>query len=244
VKADPLAQRALLELAEIDTELVQLAHRRRTAPEIADTERTEKDLQAAKDAVVTAETLAGDLDRDARKQEAEIDQVRARTVRDKGLLTGANAKLQSELGHELGTLQRRQQVLEDELLELMERREAVELDVTHARDALAAAQDAVTEAVRKRDLLTADLDSTEQRRDGQRRQLLERMPAELVTLYDRIRTQKGGKGAALLNAKRCGACRLELDRSALATVRAAAPDEVVRCEECGAILVRTQASGI
>jgi predicted nucleic acid-binding Zn-ribbon protein len=39
---------------------------------------------------------------------------------------------------------------------------------------------------------------------------------------------------------RCGACRIELDRGELARIAAAADDEVRRCEECGAILLRTK----
>jgi predicted nucleic acid-binding Zn-ribbon protein len=32
---------------------------------------------------------------------------------------------------------------------------------------------------------------------------------------------------------------MEMDRSELRDIAAAAPDEVVRCEQCGAIVVRT-----
>jgi uncharacterized protein len=65
-----------------------------------------------------------------------------------------------------------------------------------------------------------------------------------VALYDRIRESSGGIGAALLRSGRCGGCRLELAGSERARVRAADPDEVVRCEECGRIMVRTAESGI
>ncbi|NED62422.1 hypothetical protein G3I15_16010, partial [Streptomyces sp. SID10244] len=45
-------------------------------------------------------------------------------------------------------------------------------------------------------------------------------------------------------ARRCGACRMELDRGTIASIGAKPADEVVRCEECGAVLVRTAESGI
>jgi predicted nucleic acid-binding Zn-ribbon protein len=56
--------------------------------------------------------------------------------------------------------------------------------------------------------------------------------------------KRRGVGAALLRATRCGACRLELDRAELSRVRAAAAEEVLRHEECGAIMVRTEESGL
>ena len=70
------------------------------------------------------------------------------------------------------------------------------------------------------------------------------LPADLVTLYDKIRESSGGLGAALLRSGRCGGCRLELYGADLARVKAAAPDEVVRCEECRRIMVRTAESGL
>ncbi|HLT11583.1 MAG TPA: C4-type zinc ribbon domain-containing protein, partial [Micromonosporaceae bacterium] len=45
-------------------------------------------------------------------------------------------------------------------------------------------------------------------------------------------------------AGRCEGCRLELSGSEKARVRSAPPDEVVRCDECGRILVRTAESGL
>jgi predicted nucleic acid-binding Zn-ribbon protein len=70
------------------------------------------------------------------------------------------------------------------------------------------------------------------------------LPEDLVALYDRLRAQKGGVGAAALRARECGGCRLSLDNAELAVIKSAASDEVIRCEECQRILVRTAESGL
>ena len=70
------------------------------------------------------------------------------------------------------------------------------------------------------------------------------IPADLMALYDRLRHSKGGVGAAALRARQCGGCRLSLDNAELAVIRKAASDEVIRCEECQRILVRTDESGL
>ncbi|MBV8933971.1 MAG: hypothetical protein JO285_15650 [Kutzneria sp.] len=245
MKADSAVQRRLLDLAEVDAELSRVNHRRRTLPETAEITEAERNVQAKRDALVTIETRLGDLNRDSRRQETEIEQVRARYDRDQGLLTGGTlgAKQLADLEHEVGTLRRRQAALEDDLLELMERREAVEADAERARTDLDKAQEALTDAGRRRDLALADLDSTEARRTADRALLVGQFPDDLLALYERVRAQRG-IGAALLRARRCGACRLELDRTALAAVKAAAADDVLRCEECGAVLVRTSESGL
>jgi len=245
VKADPAVQRRLLDLAQVDAELARVTHRRRTLPEIAEIAEAEKSARAKQDALTTVETTLGDLTRDLKRQETEIDQVRARQERDRSLMQSGSvgAKQLTDLEHELATLRRRQAALEDDLLELMERREAVEADVQHARVELDKAQESLADAARRRDAALADLESTEAKRTAERGLAATQFPEPLLALYDRVRAHKG-IGAALLRSRRCGACRIELDRSALSKVKEAAADEVVQCEECGAIMVRTGESGL
>jgi predicted nucleic acid-binding Zn-ribbon protein len=245
VKVDPAVQRRLLELAETDAELARVDHRRRTLPELAEIAEAEKSVQARKDAKIAGETTLGDLDREVKRQEKEIDAVRSREDRDRALLAGGtvNAKQMTDLEHELNTLQRRQTTLEDELLELMERREAVELDGQHATVELAKAEEALADAAGRRDHALADLDTTFARRTADREKLVPQFPQPLLDLYERVRKNRG-IGASLLRQRRCGACRIELDRSAISRITATAADEVVTCEECGAIMVRTPESGL
>ena len=70
------------------------------------------------------------------------------------------------------------------------------------------------------------------------------IPADLLALYEKAREHSGGVGAAMLRARRCEGCRIELSGSELSAVRTAEPDEVVRCENCRRILVRTDESGL
>ena len=51
-------------------------------------------------------------------------------------------------------------------------------------------------------------------------------------------------GAAALRGGRCQGCHLSLNTVNLNRIRAADPDEVIRCEECRRILVRTPESGL
>ena len=245
MKADPAVQRALLDLAEVDAELSRVAHRRRTLPELAEITAAESAAQARTDEQVSAQTALDDLDREVTRQEKEIDAVRAREDRDRSLMAkgGLPSKQLSELEHELETLQRRQSALEDDLLELMERREAAEGNTQHADVELAKAQEALSDAQRRRDAAFADLESVDAKRTADRERLAPKFPADLLAVYDRVRRHRG-IGAALLKQRRCGACRLEIDRSAMARISAAGADDVVTCDECGAILVRTPESGL
>lgn len=243
MKADPAAQQRLLELAGIDAELTRLGHRRRSLPEHAEATAAEAEVRASKDALVQAETAAGDLDRDIRKLEIEVEGVRARGDRDRALLAGSGvgAKQAADLQHELESLARRQGVLEDQELEIMEQREALGLQLEHARRALAEAEQKLTEVGERRDAALKDIDAAEAGRRRDRAAVLPDLPADLLADYER-RVGQGKVGAGALREGRCGACRLELDRTFLGRLRGSAPDEVVHCEECGAILVRPAGS--
>lgn len=245
MKADPAVQRRLLELADVDAELARTEHRRRTLPELEEIAAAERAVRERRDAKVANATALDDLDREVKRQEKEIDGVRARGDRDRALLAGGgvSAKQLTDLEHELATIQRRQTTLEDELLEIMERREAVEADGQHAGVELAKAEESLADAAHRRDQALADLDTIQARRDAERVTLVPVFPEALLGLYERVRANKG-IGAALLRARRCGACRLEMDRSALSRISASPADEVLTCEECGAILVRTGESGL
>jgi predicted nucleic acid-binding Zn-ribbon protein len=245
MKADPAVQRRLLDLAEVDAELNRLAHRRRTLPEHAELSSAETAVRSAKDKVVESETAAGDLDREIRRLERDVEAVRARTARDRKLLddSAVGARQVGNLEHELETLARRQTVLEDEELEAMERREAVGIDLDHARSTLETAEADQAAVLGRRDAMLLDIDTVEAARRRTRVELVATMPPELLAAYERRREQRGA-GAALLRERRCGACRLELDRTAISMLRAAPDDAVVHCEECGVILVRTRESGL
>jgi predicted nucleic acid-binding Zn-ribbon protein len=244
VKADPDAQRRLLDLQAIDTALAQLAHRRRTLPELVEIETISREISALEDERVRAQVAVDDLDRDIARFEKDIEQVRARKDRDQTRLDAGGALREIEgLQHELATLTRRQTELEDAELELMEQRESAEAALTEVTGRLSEATQRRAAAEARRDEAFAEIAKEQEFKEASRGPLAADLPADLVTLYDRIRTDTG-LGAALVRSGRCGGCRIELYGADLARVKSAPADEVVRCEECRRIMVRTTESGL
>lgn len=242
---DPGMQRRLLDLAAVDTELTQLRHRLGALPEQKDVERLARERNAAKDAAVAIGISIDDLDTDIRRLEGEVDAVRRRLERDQQMLAAgsAPAKQLSEIQHEVGSLERRQALLEDEMLGVMEQREAVESDHDRAGAQLDHVESQLVEAEKLVQAAVADLDERIADRTAARAAVVGDIDAAVVEAYDRQR-ERSGVGAALLRARRCGGCRLELDRGEIARIAAAPPQALVRCSECGTILVRTIESGL
>nr|WP_242646808.1 MULTISPECIES: C4-type zinc ribbon domain-containing protein [Streptomyces] len=148
------------------------------------------------------------------------------------------------LQHEVASLAKRQGDLEDVVLEVMERREAAQERVTELTGRVSSVQAKVDDAVTRRDAATAEIDAEIAGVTKEREIVAASIPADLIKLYDKLRTQSGGVGAARLYQRRCEGCRLELNITELNEVRAAAADTVVRCENCRRILVRTPESGL
>lgn len=246
MNADHAAQLRLLDLQGCDTALAQLAHRRATLPELAEIAKRDEQLTELGDGIVAAETELGDVATEQRRLENEIDSVRTRASRDDARLQGGGvpAKELEGLQHEITTLARRQSVLEDELLEVMEKREELDAalaDLTRRRGEVDAERSGFESA---RDAAFADIDANTAQRSSERAEVAATLPADLLALYERAREHGGGVGAAMLRQRRCEGCHIELSGSELTAVRSAADDEVVRCDNCRRILVRTAESGL
>ena len=246
MNADPAAQLRLLDLQAADTALAQLKHRRAKLPELAAIASANERLVELQVQAVDVQTARDDLVGEQRKLENEVEAVRTRATRDEQRLTtgGLPSKELESLQHEITSLARRQSSLEDDLLEIMERRETAEsqlAELTGQRDAVLAER---SELEQKRDDQFADIDDATGIRHTERDTISTEIPADLLALYDKVAAGNGGVGAAALRHQRCEGCHLELAGNERTVVRNAAPELVVRCENCRRILVRTAESGL
>ncbi len=247
MKASPEAQLRLLELAELDAELGRLEHRRRGLPEHAALSDLEQRDRALRDEIAALQAREGDLKREQAKAEADVEQVRSRIGRDRARLDAGQVNSPRELENlqsEIESLLRRQSDLEDVELDVMERLDGAQSRLTAAaaeRSEIATDAAAVTA---RRDVALAELAELAGKATDRRAEVVAEEPADLVDLYERLRVQHGGVGAAALRRGQCQGCHLSLNTVDLNAIRAAAPDDVLRCEECRRILVRTDESGL
>jgi uncharacterized protein len=247
VKASPEAQLRLLELADLDAELGRLEHRRRSLPEHAELSRLEEQDRALRDETAALEAREGDLRREQSKADADVEQVRSRIGRDRARLDAGQVSSPRELENlqsEIESLLRRQGDLEDVELDVMERLEAAQSRLKEAaseRSAIVAETAAVSS---RRDVALAEMSQLSAEASDRRAAVAAEEPADLMDLYERLRAQHAGVGAAALRRGQCQGCHLSLNTVDLNEIRAAAADDVLRCEECRRILVRTDESGL
>ena len=246
MKASVEAQLRLLELADLDAELSRLEHRRRGLPELEEYRRIEARDGELRDEMAALEATESDLRREQSKAEADVDQVRSRVDRDRTRLDAGQVSSPRELENlqsEIASLVRRQSDLEEIVLDVMERQEAAELrrkTLTQEEGALARQRD---EVAARRDAALGEIGEQEEKAGSLRAGVAADVPGDLLDLYGKLRAQHG-VGAAALRRGRCEGCHLSLNTVDLARIRTAPPDEVLRCEECRRILVRTPDSGL
>jgi predicted nucleic acid-binding Zn-ribbon protein len=247
VKAASEAQLRLLDLQQLDSTLNRLAHRRRTLPELAEFDNLERRVSTMRDTIVAAETEVSDLAREQTKAEHDVDTVRQRADRDQKRLDSGqvtSARDLENLQSEIASLQRRQSDLEEVVLEIMERRENAEAKVAGLRQSQIDVRAELAEVAERRDAALRDIDDESVLASTARTAVAKDIPDDLLALYEKLRGQLGGVGAAVLLRGQCQGCHLALNTVDLNSTRSAAPDEVMRCEECRRILIRTPQSGL
>ena len=246
MKADPAHQVELLELQDLDARALRLRHQRAHLPELGEIATLEQERRSISDQERDARIAVDDLTAEQLKADREVEQVKARRERDRTRMDAGqitNPKDLERMQHELVSLERRISTLEDAELEVMEQLEEAQQVLSGLGIRAADVEARLAELVAARDARWAEIDAELATVAESRGPVVERVPADLMALYERLREQKG-VGAALLRARQCGGCQLTLDASEIARIKAAPADEVIRCEECQRILVRTSESGL
>jgi predicted nucleic acid-binding Zn-ribbon protein len=235
---EPASLQRLLDLQEQDAAMKHLLHRRGSLPEA-------EELSAVKE---RAAELAADLEiatkqfdeaeRERSRLEGEIGLVDAKIEREEQrMFSGgvSNPKELSALQAEVESLKRRKAGLEDELLEILVLKDQAEATLDSIRDEHSVSEARSKELAEVVDRLSAEIDAELAEHGAQREQIVPDIPDDLLTLYDKLREQKGGIGAAALRNGTCEGCHTKLPAKEVERLRSEAG--LQRCDNCRRILV-------
>lgn len=230
----------LLALQHLDTAIDQLAHRRATLPARAEIAGVDTQLAAldVREEPVLASRHA--LERDQKRLEDEVRSVEDRRDHENARLYDGSVTAVKELQalqQELAGLARRQEHLEDQIIELMESDEPLRAEqeaLDEERDRLVAQRDGLQAAL---GVDEAEIDSEMADLKDRRAAAVAEVSAELVERYEKLRSQLGGIAVARLVGTSCDGCHLTLPAVEVDKLRHSDPDEVALCFECGRILV-------
>ncbi|MDO5737106.1 MAG: hypothetical protein Q4P15_11600 [Propionibacteriaceae bacterium] len=244
--AEPADQHKLLNLADLDAEMGRLQHTARSLPQHQRIADLMAERATVADSLVQATTVVDDLQVALRRAEADLVPVRARLERDRNRVSDgsiSDGKTLSGLIDEVARIERRIVELEDAEFELMARLEDAETQAKELSDRRDAIETTLRDEVGERDRQVNSLSTEARGVSSARKDMASTVPAALLTLYERIRAQRG-LAAAKLHRGRCTGCQLEITVADLDGYRKAPANQLLRCAECDRILVRTADSGI
>jgi len=228
----------LLDLQALDLAIDRLRARKAAIESGAELTAARGDADAAEARFGEHKLQIDALDRDATKVEHEIDSLSQKaTAEEQRMSSGAiaNARELEAIGHEITNLKRRIGDREDELLAIMERREAIEAGAKQAEavavERRAAAEQVAAASADELGSVVAELAARERERPS----LAATIDPDTLALYDELRPQKKGVGAAALIDNVCQGCHEQLSSVELDHARHA--NGVVRCDHCRRILV-------
>jgi hypothetical protein len=228
----------LLELQEIDSAIDRLEARRYQL-------EGGEEVRVARSTMEEAEGRLGELrlavdaiSRDQRRFEHDIDSMTQKAdAEQKRLYDGsiANVKELEALQHEIANINERRSRAEDELLEMMERREDLDSRIAVADketgEARARVEEVAGDSMRELERIGNELEERRTARAG----LVPEIDDELLELYEELRAQKKGVGAAAIVDGVCQACHEKL--SAMELDRLRKTDGIRRCEYCRRIVI-------
>jgi predicted nucleic acid-binding Zn-ribbon protein len=239
---DPWAYLRILDIQTFDTSLDQIAHKLKNLPEIIEAEKLRAQFEQLKYREVAGITEAADRELDVRKAESDVDQVRMRLEKDSQLLISgsiSDSKQLTELQHEVDSLKRRQNLLEDEEIAVLQQLEDAQKNLDSIRGELAR----VTQELQKADEIAtvrvANIEVEREQISNERSTEAKSVPEELLKLYEKVRADNRGIGASRFATGQCEGCQIQFSNAELNKFKNAADGELIRCEECRAILVKS-----
>jgi predicted nucleic acid-binding Zn-ribbon protein len=240
MQASTEQQALILELQFLDNEIMQANTKLKSLPEIEQLLHIDKRITLANEELATVKGEADQIALELRRGEVDVETVTDRIKKDEARLASGNAtpKELEQLQHEVGTLKKRQEALEEIELEIMIRNDAVITRSNTLTTDLSSLQTLKDEISGRLQSATTQIEKVVADKNGARNQVASKIEKPLLDLYEKIRANSGGIGASALVGNKCNGCNLAINAVEMERIKSLSKDELLRCEECRRILVR------
>jgi len=233
-------QSLILELQLLDNEIMQANTKLKSLPEIEQLLHIDKRITLATDELSIVKAEADQIALELRRGEVDVETVTDRIKKDEARLASGNAtpKELEQLQHEVGTLKKRQEALEEIELEIMMRSDAIGARRDTLTTDLASLETLKSEINSRLATATAQINTLISDKNQARLLVVAKIEKPLIDLYEKIRAASGGVAAAALVGNKCNGCNLAINAVEMERIKSLSKDELLRCEECRRILVR------
>jgi len=240
MQASPDQQNLIFELQLLDNEIMQANTKLNSLPEIEQLLHIDKRITAATEELATVKAEADQIALELRRGEVDVETVTDRIKKDEARLASGNStpKELEQLQHEVGTLRKRQEALEEIELEIMVRSEAITARTNTLTTDLASLETLKAEINQRLTAASGEINTVITNKRSDREKVVVKIEKPLLDLYEKIRSASGGVAASALVGNKCNGCNLAINAVEMERIKSLAKDELLRCEECRRILVR------
>jgi len=240
MQASPEQQGLTLELQLLDNEIMQANTKLKTLPEIEQLLHIDNRISAATEELATVKAEADQIALELRRGEVDVETVTDRIKKDETRLASGNAtpKELEQLQHEVATLRKRQEALEEIELEIMVRSEAITERTKILTTDLESLETLKAEINQRLTAASSEINTVITNKKSDREVVAVKIEKPLLDLYEKIRASSGGVASSALVGNKCNGCNLAINAVEMERIKSLAKDELLRCEECRRILVR------
>lgn len=228
----------LLRLQDLDLSIDRLDARLREVESGQEPDLARRRLAEAEARLADVRLSLEEVEREQRRLENDIDSMQRKIEAEERRLTDgtvANPRELQSIQAEVTNLRGRRSRIEDDLIERMERREELEVHVGPAESEVSEAKARVAEIEETSAREIVEIEAALRVRASERGGAAAEVEPDVLELYEDLRRQKKGVGAAALIDGVCQACHQKLSPVYLDRLRSA--PGVRRCEYCRRILV-------
>ncbi len=228
----------LLDLQEEDSAIRRLEERRQSLPEAQRLSEVRSQLEELESDLQIATKQHDEIAREQHRLEGEIELIEGKTSKEEQrMFSGgvSNPKELANLQAEVESLKRKKSSVEDGLLEVMEQRESASTTQSSLQEQHDSATGLADELVKTVGSLTAEIEAELVAHGAARDSIVPDIAPDLLSLYDKLREQKAGVGAAALVGGNCEGCHTKLPQVEWERIRKELG--LQRCDNCRRILV-------
>jgi predicted nucleic acid-binding Zn-ribbon protein len=237
MKASQQQQETLLDLGQIDLQIRRSRLALEALQNSAELDEVRAELMQLSEVLLSQRNTLDSLEIDLSRAAQDLELVDERIKKDKDRLEqSSNPRDIQGIQHELISLAKRKDTLEDAELVLMEKVESAKVDVAVVTQTREAVQHKLSSLEANMDAEVAKLKSGIVLLNEDRERAKANLSAELADHYEKLRDR--GVGVGRFSGIACGVCGMTMTGAGLDEVRATPMDELAHCMECNGILVR------
>lgn len=237
MKASQQQQETLLDLGQIDLQIRRSKLALEALQNSAELDEVRSELMQLSEVLLSQRNTLDSLEIDLSRAAQDLELVDERIKKDKERLEqSSNPRDIQGIQHELLSLAKRKDTLEDAELVLMEKVEMAKVEVAAVTQTREAVQHKLSSLEANMDSEVAKLKSGIVLLNEDRERAKANLSAELADHYEKLKDR--GVGVGRFSGIACGVCGMTMTGAGLDEVRSTPMDELAHCMECNGILVR------